>query len=550
MDPSVIFIAILVAIWFSFFWSSDRRAFQDLLTRWTSVEGGEVNEVKTVSNESLEIWRSFINLLALLGELYALFQFSLSIAFPLPLQKPLLLQWHVSFPLLASIIVRFMSWKYPKLSYEQIQVLAVILNCCAILNRVDVPKHLISVNFMTRTFIGAFSACPGLLLRMNLLSAPLAFALEWHLDRSGGHDKVDLVHALANETMSIALMSVLILHLSAVLQNQEMATKKLQKEIGGKEKIVKETDSLLGATRRLLSVTCDCLVQLSHDWKLKEADRSVKDMLKLSSKNSPASLHFAQFIAPEDHDRFSTFIRTSDSDAPSSLHLKLQDTKGSSFHVQLFHVEIPKWLSDGQANDAPKEHLLGLIRQELKEPSAAEEDPSSLFGAFSSIPEGKPWHEGSSSTSSRQSSRQTWKKDEKRKAVESGHRGWPKLDTVKLVLDMNTAEHGYSIRSIQVDLLESCPEVSLLKFVKRKYRAVVEDWMQEHMNCWFMQTPCDERCLGCKLAVEGIGGILVREMKVIDIHQVQLAQEVPQDVDKLDYTLLMSVEMKNFLTTP
>lgn len=33
------------------------------------MEGGEVNEVKTVSNESLEIWRSFINLLALLGEL-------------------------------------------------------------------------------------------------------------------------------------------------------------------------------------------------------------------------------------------------------------------------------------------------------------------------------------------------------------------------------------------------------------------------------------------------------------------------------------------------
>ena len=28
-----------------------------------------MNEVKTVSNESLEIWRSFINLLALLGEL-------------------------------------------------------------------------------------------------------------------------------------------------------------------------------------------------------------------------------------------------------------------------------------------------------------------------------------------------------------------------------------------------------------------------------------------------------------------------------------------------
>lgn len=47
----------------------NRRAFHDLLTRWTSVEDDEVNEVKTVSNESLEIWRSFINLLALMGEL-------------------------------------------------------------------------------------------------------------------------------------------------------------------------------------------------------------------------------------------------------------------------------------------------------------------------------------------------------------------------------------------------------------------------------------------------------------------------------------------------
>ncbi len=43
--------------------------------------------------------------------------------------------------------------------------------------------------------------------------------------------------------------------------------------------------------------------------------------------------------------------------------------------------------------------------------------------------------------------------------------GWPKLDTVKLILDMNTAEHGYAIRSIQVDLSENCPEFSLLKFV-------------------------------------------------------------------------------------
>ena len=41
---------------------------------------------------------------------------------------------------------------------------------------------------------------------------------------------------------------------------------------------VKETESLLRAARRLLSVTCDCLVQLSPDWNLKDPDRSVKDV--------------------------------------------------------------------------------------------------------------------------------------------------------------------------------------------------------------------------------------------------------------------------------
>ena len=44
--------------------------------------------------------------------------------------------------------------------------------------------------------------------------------------------------------------------------------------------------------------------------------------------------------------------------------------------------------------------------------------------------------------------------------------GWPKMDSVKLVLDLNTTEHGYAIRSIRADLSESCPDFSLMKFVQ------------------------------------------------------------------------------------
>eukprot|EP00435_Cladocopium_sp_Y103_P070669 s656_g35.t1 len=587
MDVYLPFTAIFVAIWFSLVSSSDRKAFQDLslslqrrhLSRWPHA---------AISDENLDIWRSFISLLALLGELYALFQFTMSIAFPLPLQPPLLCQMHVTGPLVGSLMVRLMCWKHKKLSFEQIQLLATILNGFAIVNRVDVPKHLLAVNFMVRTLIGAFSACPQRLVTMNLLSAPLALAVEWarRVDGAGAMEpSVDLVHAIANEMLCIMLMNVMILHLSAVFQKQEMATQKLQEEIAAKEKIVKETESLLGAARRLLSVTCDCLVQLSPDWNLKDPDRSVKDMLKLGSKGT-AALHFSQFISPEDHERFTTFIRTSrDSDAPSSLHLKMQDTKGSSFHVQLFHVEIPNLQTEpcrgargepGSEDDSlPKEHLLGLIRQELKEPP--EEEAMGPMGHCSSIPEGQPLDcltsSGTASSAGRSSRHAERKAKDRRKASLGSCRarspeGWPKLDSVKLVLDLNTAEHGYAIRSIRVDLLESWPDFSLLKFVH--LGSMVWDFVEAEVpgsggrldpraheartskrNCWMSQSPCDEPCLGCKLQLAKLGTVLVREMRVLRIdqehHSVDDADASAAD-RKLGYTLLMTVELRNFLS--
>lgn len=549
MDVYLPFTAIFAAIWFSLVSSSDRKAFQDL-----SVSLRQRRWPHAISDENLDIWRSFISLLALLGELYALFQFTMSIAFPLPLQPPLLCQLHVTGPLVGSLMVRLMCWTHKKLSFEQIQLLAQILNGFAIVNRVDVPKHLLAVNFMVRALIGAFSACPGRLVTMNLLSAPLALAVECRRMEPSMEPSLDLVHAIANEMLCIMLMNVTILHLSAVFQKQEMATQKLQEEIAAKEKIVKETESLLRAARRLLSVTCDCLVQLSPDWNLKDPDRSVKDMLKLGSKG--AALHFSQFISPEDHDRFTTFIRTSrdSSSTPSSLHLKMQDTKGSSFHVQLFHVEIPNLT---QAS-LPKEHLLG-IRQELKEPP----DEEALGpGQCSSIPEGQPLDclTSSGTSSAGRSSRhgERHAKDRRRAAGKPlgstcetrSPEGWPKMDSVKLVLDLNTTEHGYAIRSIRADLSESCPDFSLMKFVKRKYRVAVEDWIQEHMNCWMSQSPCDEPCLGCKLQLATLGTVLVREMRVLRIDQEYSkdnADASPAD-QKLGYTLLMTVELKNFLS--
>eukprot|EP00438_Fugacium_kawagutii_P019583 Skav228167 [mRNA] locus=scaffold439:448184:451170:+ [translate_table: standard] len=122
------------------------------ISRWLIFE--RPCKPKEVSNENLGIWRSFIDWIALLGEAYALFQFVLSIAFPLPLQKPLWMQLHVAAPLMASLAVRWMCNQWVALARhvaidlspvaeEQIHLLAMILNTCAIINRVDVPKHLL-----------------------------------------------------------------------------------------------------------------------------------------------------------------------------------------------------------------------------------------------------------------------------------------------------------------------------------------------------------------------------------------------------------------------
>ena len=92
----------------------------------------------------------------------------------------------------------------------------------------------------------------------------------------------------------------------------------------------------------------------------------------------------------------------------------------------------------------------------------------------------------------------------------------------------------------------------LLVARKKRYRPAVEDWIQEHMNCWFVQSPCDEPCLGCKLCIPELpGNILVREMNVRGIEQMldegdqgfsgRQAQEGP------GYTLLMNLELKHFL---
>ena len=147
-------------------------------------------------------------------------------------------------PLLAAMIVRWMCRDRKKLSYEQIRLAAKIFNLICIVIRLDVPRSLVTTNFLCRTFIAIFSFTPCTLVVMNVVSAPVVLALEWGRMDPNSHT-VELVDVIANETMAILISSIIVLHLSAVLHKQEMATRNLLEEISIKQQMVKETATWL-----------------------------------------------------------------------------------------------------------------------------------------------------------------------------------------------------------------------------------------------------------------------------------------------------------------
>eukprot|EP00448_Togula_jolla_P015197 CAMPEP_0170570646 /NCGR_PEP_ID=MMETSP0224-20130122/1227_1 /TAXON_ID=285029 /ORGANISM="Togula jolla, Strain CCCM 725" /LENGTH=383 /DNA_ID=CAMNT_0010892949 /DNA_START=104 /DNA_END=1252 /DNA_ORIENTATION=+ len=125
------------------------------------------------------------------------------------------------------------------------------------------------------------------------------------------------------------------------------------------------------AARKLLSVLCDVVIRLGPDLKLREAaPKLCALLLTTSSQFCSAGSDFVAHIVKDDKQRFLDFISASELEVsmldgekgPASsrqarpaaaLHLKLQDTMGSAFPVEIFHVYFP-------TPDEQPGHLIGL----------------------------------------------------------------------------------------------------------------------------------------------------------------------------------------------
>lgn len=252
------------------------------------------------------------------------------------------------------------------------------------------------------------------------------------------------------------------------------------------------------------------------------------------------ALPFLQFICDEDQERFVEFTKTSkDSEAASSLHLRMKNFHGTAFDAQLYYVSVP-----GLLHEKPQ-HLIGIATSVPTEPSVCSipEDevldsetihwPTSRSApAFtSSVRRRRPRSsEGSSSGSSSQPQQQ--------------FPGWQQVSHVGLVLDLSTGAEGFAVRCMEVTfkaqaVVDKLPK--LFSWVTKRHRPTVEDWIQEHLNAWYHRETSDEHCPGVKFRIPGIGaGFTAGEMVMREI----LCPEPDSGADVEDYELLMRVELR------
>ncbi|CAE7791634.1 pqsA [Symbiodinium sp. CCMP2592] len=306
-----------------------------------------------------------------------------------------------------------------------------------------------------------------------------------------------------------------------------------------------ETENILSAARKLLSVTCDCCEKLSHEWDIVEPTQRVLELLRYPGARKgekPPTLSMRQCIALSDQDRFSTFVSSSgeDNNTATSLHLRMKDFSGKAFDAQLFHVNVPSLLTQHP------QHLVGIIatsRHNDAIPSIPE------GGVLSGVPE-------SASDSRSQSAcsevslgsrlRSAWVADAASlewQVLTAKFQDWlDSVDHVELTLDLSTGSEGYAVRRATVHLKEVAPGedpgTTLYSIIKPKYQIVVEDWISEHMNSWYHGIPCDEHCLGIKINLPMLGSVLVGDMAVSSIKEREHEEELH---------LEMAVELRNFL---
>lgn len=472
------------------------------------------------------VWIAGTTLSALCSEMYCIFVIASSSVFRGSLMEDVFGTFHFWTAFASSVCTRWASKPGQEMSSRQILILTTLINFFGLVNSIDLSNHLVCANYLGRMFVASFSPDIGFTVQLNVYMIPFAIACGYY--RQGpGCDFTVLSELIVNEVVSVTFMSVVLGQLNYLNIKQEKANMELEENVKKQDLHIKEREALLNAAKSLLAVMCDCCEQLSHDWKILQPSDKVLEMFRFPNlrKERPKNFDLVQCIAVEDQDRFTNFIATS-LNAPSALHLQMKDFHGRLFDVQLFHMPVPSLLTEDP------QHLVGIITKDNREhrelPRARKH--RDVIASIASIPEGAILDDEVAGTSSSSDDVSIKSKGSQRLSNLEDQRSSPGfvtdplqfinlIDSVKMNVDLHTGQKGYHVRKLLFSFKEPTTEdgLKLFSFLKRRYRVVVEDWLQEHVNSWYHGVACDEKCLGTKLSLSGLGSIAVGEMNVLGI---------------------------------
>eukprot|EP00434_Breviolum_minutum_P018493 symbB.v1.2.016311.t1/scaffold1148.1/size135353/1 len=345
-----------------------------LQSRWNIVLGSRDNRRMHPRRDSVRAWATIVTFVS---ELYFAFVACMRLFFPDRFVKPLYKDLQTWCCLAFLCGLRWTCRPNGHMSKWCSRCVTVMFNVVSVLATMDIPKEILPVSAVSRGAHGFFTDDPLFTVAVRFACIPLNVFC--HFLREDDSDKyMGCFLVVVNEVIACICMAITLLEVDSALCKQEQAAMDLEKQIQKRELDMKENEKVLLGARRLLSVTCDCCERLSHDWQIVGPSQSTLGFLHVRDPVM-SRLPFLQFICPEDHQRFTDFAEVSHTtDAPSSLHVRMQRSDSSHFEAQIFLVNLP----GTSIGEGRPEYLIGL----------AASDPSERLQGINmmSIPENSP----------------------------------------------------------------------------------------------------------------------------------------------------------------
>ncbi|CAE7810360.1 unnamed protein product [Symbiodinium sp. CCMP2456] len=473
-------------------------------------------------------WPDWIPVFTRSGEAYFLVWSALRLGFPAAWTKPTYEDLHLWSLLTVLVAFRWSCRPAVERSLWERRLVSTAFSIAFSISQVDMPRQIGHANGVAYVGISLFIGDPWFGLAAYAACCPLKLVLANRSTVFTGGVEIELVKELlwcvTSDVVTCIFVFSILQHIDILLSNVLQTTVDLEHQIRETEKSMQERGHLLSATRRLLSVTCDCCEQLSDSFEVMQPSQNVLALLHIKNPEEDSqiepgisSLPLRQYICDDDQERFAQFMTAShESQAASSLHLCMRTCSGSPFEAQIFHVKIP---------ETNRPHLIGIKSAVAEMTSIPEHSVlEAQRGPKGRVAAGGPARDRVRSIPR---SRRSQGSASSRSSGSAGDQVGG-LKVAEMVLTVSPSE-AYEVESLQVSF---CPGgAKLTSWISTRSACLVEGFLQHHLNCWQHSEQSIETCKKVHFRDAEVPVCFkAGEMSVAEICEAETGEDLPRSM--------------------